>query len=208
MNATFFFEVQCRCCIYATCLCILKPLLDPLCSSFGDMSWHVSNRLSYRAYQVFFQCAWVFDAAWTSACRDIGVFENGVTQHLMFNHQFSNVEYGTISLLKKSSRRWWFVPAIMWQDSKSHVPYNIGPCRDSPATRTSNRPAGRAHLRRLRPPSASCYGVMTSSADGNRKVKVSVCGDSRLWKRRAQFQPPAQPRLAVRVLLTEWNGVT
>jgi len=48
-----------------------------------------------------------------SACRDIGGFENGVTQHLMFNHQFSNVEYGTISLLKKISRRWWFVPAIM-----------------------------------------------------------------------------------------------
>ena len=58
MYATFFFEVQCRCCIYATfffgvCVCVLKPLLDPLCSSFGNMSWHVSNRLSYRAYQVF-----------------------------------------------------------------------------------------------------------------------------------------------------------
>ena len=145
-----------------------------------------------------------------SACRDIGGFENGVTQHLMFQSSIFECRVWHDLLVKKKSA----VAGGSYQlscdtmDSKSHVPYNIGPCRDSPATRTSNRPAGRARLRRLRPPSASCYGVMTSSADGNRKVKVSVCGDSRLWKRRAQFQPPAQPRLAVRVLLTEWNGVT
>lgn len=121
----------------------------------------------------------------------------------MFNHQFSNVEYGKISLLKNPAVAGGsYQRSCDTMDSKSHDPYNIGPCREPPATRTSNRPAGRAHLRRLRPPSASCYGVRISSADGNRKVKVSVCGDSRLWKQRAQFQPPAQPRLAVRVLFT------